>query len=70
MRVKDIEIGEYYRLKTSPTYGYVKALEVIQPKSGINTTRNILVKCEHVVYKSDKVGFIRYFKVSEIIKEA
>lgn len=68
MRARDIVLGESYRLKKSPDYGYIKALEIIPAKQGINSTNYIAVKCEHTVNKNDTLGFIRYFKPSSIIK--
>lgn len=69
MRIQDIKLGTYYRLKHNPDYGYVKALEVLKPKQYPNTSTCCLIKCEHTVYKNDKTGFIRYFKADELNKE-
>ena len=69
MRPKDIIIGKYYRLKDSPKYGFVKPVLILGPGESENTNRFIVVKCEHVVYKDDTTGFIRYFKPSDIIED-
>lgn len=69
MRSKDIVVGEYYRIKSSPNYGYIKPLKIFKPKEYDETINKILVKCEHVVNISDKVGFIRFFSPLNIIKE-
>lgn len=69
MRIQDIKIGTYYRFKDSPDYGYAKALEVLKPKQGENTHTYCIIKCEHTVYKNNKIGYIRYFKADALIKE-
>ena len=79
MRAKDIKIGEFYRLKSSPNYGYIKALVVIPPKSKIvgfyripeqiSKLPFITVKCEHVINKKDDIGYIRYFRPIDMIKD-
>jgi hypothetical protein len=69
MRAQDIVIGKSYRFKEHPTYGYVKALEVLKPKQRENTKPYIIVKCEHTINKNDSFGFIRYFRPVEFIKE-
>jgi len=58
-----IKIGETYRLKSSPTYSYVKVVAIDEKKTPK------LAKCEHTVYKGDLVGFIRWFKLSDLKKE-
>ena len=70
MRAQDIEIGETYRLADNPTYGYVKALRVMNIKEIDKTKNYLVVKCEHTVMKNDTLGFIRYFRPRDIIKEA
>ena len=32
MRISDIKIGEYYRLKYSPDYGYIKVIKIYKPR--------------------------------------
>lgn len=66
MRPQDIKIGEYYRLKTSPNFGYVKALEILRPKAGKNVKSYIIVECEHVSRKDDMYGFIRCFRPRDL----
>jgi len=68
MNSKDIKIGESYRLKSTPNYGWVKILEVIPPNKGKDRISFYTVKCEHTVNKNDTVGFIRLFRLSEILK--
>jgi hypothetical protein len=81
VRTQDIEIGRYYRLRDSPDYGYVKALEILRPVPQHSSTfkmRNeversikcIVVKCKHTIYKNDCFGFIRYFRPTDLVKEA
>jgi hypothetical protein len=62
MRIKDIVIGKTYRLKSSPSYGYLKALEIIPPRQHIKHNNFVVIKCEHTVNKNDTIGFIRYFR--------
>jgi hypothetical protein len=69
MKVKDIEIGKYYKFKEHPDYSYAKVLQVLKPKEDINTNNYIVIKCEHVINKNDSFGFIRYFKPTDLIKE-
>jgi hypothetical protein len=69
MRVQDIKIGEYYRFKSHPDYSYAKALNILKPKTGVNTNTYSVVKCEHVINKKDTMGFIRYFRPCDLIKE-
>ena len=82
MRACDLVEGESYRLKYTPTYGWVRVLKVLKPKQDlyytdvdnksqhdINPKPYIIVKCEHSVCKNDTFGFIRYFKPVDIIKE-
>jgi hypothetical protein len=69
MRPQDIEIGVFYRFKAHPGYSYAKAIEVLRPKQGVNTNRYKVVKCEHVISKKDTMGFIRYFRPSDLVKE-
>jgi len=69
MRIQDIKIGEYYRLRSSPTYGYLKAISIIKPKTGININTFMVIECEHTVYKNDSFGFIKYYKPCDLLKE-
>jgi len=67
MRSKDIIIGKYYRLKSSPSYSWIKPITILKPHTLENEYSFILIKAEHVVNKEDTVGFIRFFKLNEII---
>lgn len=78
MRIKDIEVGEYYRLASTKScgeynsgyYGWVKVLEIFKKgQYGNPDPKKCLIKCEHTVYKTDTCGFIRYFKPSSLVKE-
>ena len=69
MRPQDIKVGQFYRLKDTPDYGYVKALKVLRPKEGENTKTYTVVKCEHTVYKGDLLYFIRFFRPCDMVKE-
>ncbi len=69
MRIQDIKIGEYYRLYDSPSYSWVKPLAKLKPKEGVNTKTYSIVRCEHMVNKSDSFGMVRYFRPSDISKQ-
>ncbi len=69
MRAQDIVLGEHYRLKDSPFYGYVKVLKVLKKNEEENNKPYSIVKVEHTVEKNDKVGIIRYFRPPDLIKE-
>lgn len=69
MRTQDIKIGKWYRLFSSPRYGYVKPLEILKRGQKGNPANYTTVKCEHVVDKSSTVGFIRYIRLCDLIKE-
>lgn len=82
MRTQDIKIGKYYRHRTSPTYGYAKAVKVLKPiKSKYKRKyaydrsekeKNItctVVKCDWVLNKNDSIGLIKYFRPCDLIKE-
>ena len=69
MRSKDIIIGNFYRLKDTPDYSWIKAIEILKPREYPNTKNYTVVKCEHRVNKDDVFGFIRYFKPMNILKQ-
>jgi len=69
MRIQDIQIGESYRLRSSPLYGWAKAIEKLKPKQGVNIHTYSVVKCEHTIYKNDKFGFIKYYRPCDMVKE-
>lgn len=73
MRVQDIEINKFYRLKNTggeytKYYGWVKPLEIYKRGQWNSPDKTkSLVKCEHKVDKNNTVGFIRYFRPSELV---
>ena len=79
MRLKDIQIGKCYRLKSSPDYGYVRVIEIIKPYTwqmkalakdhGIPPKRAIVVKCEHLSSMDSVFSLVRYFKASDLRKD-
>ena len=81
MRSQDIIIGKYYRHKTSPNYGYAKAIKLLKPipkhqrKFAYDRSESekeitaVVVKCEWTIYKDDKFGYIRYFRPCNLVKE-
>jgi hypothetical protein len=68
MRPQDIKIGEYYRHKSTPNYGWAKTIKVLKPHEGKNILNHIIVECEWTVSKGDLFGLIKYFKPSDLIK--
>lgn len=70
MRAKDIVIGESYRHKDNPKYCWAKAVKVLRPKEGNNTTTRIVVKCEWSQDKNDTFGLIKYFSPSDLVPNA
>ena len=67
MRHNNIIIGNYYKHKESPQF-WAKAIEILPPGKGENTTKKILVKCEWCYMKGDSIGLIKYFKPSDLKK--
>ncbi|MFZ2992603.1 MAG: hypothetical protein WA061_02700 [Microgenomates group bacterium] len=68
MKSTDLKIGEYYRLKSSPDYSWVRVIEILPDKSFNNPRPFVVVKCEHSVDKNDTMGFKRLFRLHELIK--
>ena len=75
MRIQDIRVGEYYRLKNTggeycKYYGWVKVLEIYR-KGQYNSPdkSKSLVKILHTVSKGDTIGFIRYFRPMDLVKD-
>jgi hypothetical protein len=69
MRPQDIKLGEFYRFKEHPNYGYAKAMEICNPKHRDNPHSYIIIKCEHTIGKNDTCGFIRYFRPCDLVKD-
>lgn len=61
-------IGECYRHKNTPHYGWAKVLEIIKPHSGVNRHNYSIAKCEWAIDKNDSFGLIKYFKVTDLIE--
>ena len=74
MRIQDIKVGEYYRLKNTSGeycdyYGCVKVLEIYRRGQWDSPDKTkSLVKCRHTVSKNDSIGFIRYFRPMDLVK--
>ncbi len=69
MRSQDIEIGVSYRHRNNPNYSYAKVLEVVPPKTGVNTHGYSICKCEWSVGKNDNFGMIKHFRPVDLIKD-
>ena len=73
MRIQDIKIGEYYRLKNTggeycKYYGWVQVLETYRRGQwGSPDKTKSLVKCKHTVDKNDKYGITRYFRPMDLV---
>jgi len=61
-------IGEYYRHKSSPNYCWAKVINVLEANKYPNDKSYKVVECEWVTSKSNDIGLIKYFKVSDLIK--
>ena len=66
MNSKNVVIGNYYRHKDTPNYGWAKVLEIIKPHSGVHGY--LIAKCEWSLGKDDLSGMIKYFKLSDLIE--
>lgn len=84
MRTQDIIIGETYRHKDNPKgfYGYAKAIKVLKPirakyaqqmaydrTQAEKEIKHTVVKCEWTAQKNDTMGFIKYFRPCDLVKE-
>jgi hypothetical protein len=69
MRPQDIKLGEFYRHVDSPNRFYAKALEILKGRQKENTNTYAVVKCEWTNSKNYGIGFIRYFRPCDLIKE-
>lgn len=67
MKAKDIVIGEYYKHRTS-SKPFAKAIKILNPRQDENTNNYVVVKCEWVMSKDDKCGFIKYFRPMDLVK--
>ena len=67
MQAKNVVIGESYRHKEHPSYGWAKAVKVLRPKQDENTNTFIVVKCEYTQQKNDVIGLVKYFKPSDLL---
>ena len=75
MRTQDIKIGETYRHRTSPNYGYAKALKIVKPNKDNfwktedeKTIKVVAVRCKWSTYKNDTFGLIKYFRPCDLIE--
>ena len=76
---KKIVLGNCYRLRSSPDYGYVRPVKVIKPgtyemkelakREDVEPFRYVVVECEHVINKNDTHGLVRYFRPVDILEE-
>jgi hypothetical protein len=70
MKAKDIVIGKSYRHKDHPRYGWAKAIKVLRPKEGENTTTRIIMKCAWSQDKDAMFSLIKYFSPSNLIEHS
>ena len=69
MRVKDFVVGESYRFKDHPHYGYAKCVKILRAKEGENIHPYAVIKCAHIISKNDNMGFVRYFRPRDLIRD-
>jgi hypothetical protein len=80
MRVQDIVIGETYRHRDNPAYGYAKALKIIRPMAqykqkyaGLTeeekAVKTVCVRCEWTLSKNDSFGLIKHFRPCDLVKD-
>jgi hypothetical protein len=69
MNSKNVIIGEYYRHADHPKYAWAKVLAIIKPYTDVNTKGYWIARCEWSINKNDTFGFIKYFKLSDLVKE-
>lgn len=69
MNRKKAKIGNYYRHKSSPNYCWARLVEILMPHYKENKTNCIIAKCEWTIEKEDKVGMIKYFRISDLLEE-
>ena len=62
-----IVIGRVYRHRSNPNVGYAKVLEIIAPKTGVNTHDYKIVRVEWCQDSAFTFGLIKYFKQSDLI---
>jgi len=73
MRIQDIKVGNWYRLKNTggeycKYYGWVKVLRIVKrgQYDSPDKTKS-WVECKHVVDKDDTFGFKRYFRPMDLV---
>ena len=82
MRIQDIKVGDYLRHRDHPNYCYAKVLKVLKPIKSkyarqscwdrTEDEKNIkesCVKVEWTQYKNDMIGFIKYFRPCDLVKD-
>ena len=82
MRTQDIIIGELYRHRTSKhlTIGYARAIKILKPLPKYKqkyagyteeegNIKSVVVKCEWMHSKNDNIGYIKYFRPCDLVKE-
>ena len=68
MNSKNVVIGNHYRHRLTPKYGWARVLSVLPPRKGLNTHGYLVAKCEWSVDKNASFGLIKYFKLSDLIE--
>lgn len=68
MRLQDIKIGEFYRLKEHPNYCYAQAVGFLKPMEHPNENKFTVVKCLYSVQKNDNFTLVKYFKPNDLQK--
>lgn len=66
MRAKDIVIGEYYKHKDAGWYA--QPIEILPPKTRVNTNPFTVIKCRWMMSKGSGIGLIKYFTPKNLIR--
>jgi len=67
MKINSIVMGNYYRHKNTPKYGWAKVLMVLLPHKGLNIHNYPIARCEWTVSKGELFWLIKYFKLADLI---
>ena len=68
MNSKNIIIGETYRRRMYPNYGFIKPIKILKPREGANNSKFIVAECELTIDPNDTMGLIRYYRPIDIVK--
>ena len=64
MNIKDIKLGEYYRLKNN-NIAWAKPIKIYKPKEFDKNKNYFIIKCEWSQDKNDTFGLIKHFRLDQ-----